>query len=116
MGIVKDLLKCVHETSIITEEVKPKMDSLIALVKEGVIQHSSAVSHFKQWLKDHQKYYEHVRKLNENTEFICADGSKYLRTKRRVDTDTNERDRRYYAVNPDVYGSINTDSFGGFKG
>ena len=116
MTLRSDLNDCLKDTSIITEEVKPKIESLIALVKDGVIQRGSAVLHFKQWLKDHEKYYERVRKVNEDTEFICADGSKYHRTKRRVEKGANDRDRRYYSVNADVYGAINTDSFGGFKG
>lgn len=116
MSLHDELTECLKSTTILTEEVQPKMQSLLALVKDGVIQHGSAVLHFKQWLKDHEKYYERVRRVNKDTIKKDERGRQYLSTKLAVHKGTCERDQKYYAVNPDVYGAINTDSFGGFKG
>lgn len=52
------LVKC---TSLIVD----KVNHLCQLHEEGVLQHSSAIDHFKHWLQDYKKTVDKLKELNE---------------------------------------------------
>jgi len=91
------------------EELLLKMMSLAALVNNKTISHSSAIQHFKNWVKDRDKAHAKLKDVEQRIE----ESDRYMNGHR---VDHRKPDRLRYRdsrVNPDIYGAINSDNFRG---
>jgi len=102
-------LNQISRTSEQGEELTLKMAALCNLVKNGIIKEGSAISHFKQWVKDRNRQHARLKDAQKR-----IDESERYMSGHRVDHRMRERVRDYSKrVNPDIYGAINSDNFRG---
>lgn len=102
-----------------TSAMEKKATHLCSLVEQGIIQSSSAKQHFKNWLKQQEDFIEEMQSLNEQFSKQFRDGTRYYISKGRMKKMVHKEAESFVAIDPTVYGYIDTSKFdvnGGDRG